>query len=226
MPAFVPVDELVYQSGSNYIFAFTHGRSAFVTTTPTPVELTDFSGSVTEGKVILNWNTKTEINTHSFIIERALASGSINGSLNYIKVGEVNAAGNSNISRSYSYSDYNITSGLSSYRLKVVDNNGDFKYSPVIQVAVTNPLSFEISQNYPNPFNPSTSIKYSLPADANVSIIIYNIKGEVVKNILDSFQKAGYYNVKIDGSYMASGIYFYRINAGKFSQTKKMVLLK
>jgi hypothetical protein len=197
-----------------------------MTTTPTPVELTDFTGSSSNGMVNLKWNTKTEINTHSFIIEEALVSDNINGSLAYTQVGEVKAAGNSNISRNYSFTDYNITSGNYSYRLKILDNNGDFKYSPVVQVTVTSPVSFEISQNYPNPFNPSTTVKYTIPSDANVSLIVYNIKGEVVKKIVDSFQKAGYYTATIDGTGLASGIYFYRIDAGKFSQTKKMVLVK
>jgi photosystem II stability/assembly factor-like uncharacterized protein len=226
MPAFAPVDELVYQQGSNFIFAFTHGRSAFMTTTPTPVELTDFTGSVAEGKVNLKWNTKTEINTQSFIIEKALVFDKINGSLVFSKLGEVKASGNSNISRNYSFSDYNITSGVYYYRLKILDNNGDFKYSPEIQVTVSSPVSFEVSQNYPNPFNPTSSIKYSIPSDANVSLIVYNIKGEVVKKLVNSFQKAGYYTTTMDGAGLANGIYFYRIDAGKFSQTKKMILLK
>jgi len=226
MPAFAPVDELVYQQGSNYIFAFTHGRSAFMTSTPTPVELTDFTGSVADGKVNLKWNTKTEILTQSFVVERSIISGTANGSKIYSKIGEVKAAGNSNISRNYSFTDNYIISGVYYYRLKILDNNGEYKYGPEIQVTVTNPVSFEISQNYPNPFNPSTSVKYSIPSDANVSLIVYNIKGEVVKKLVDSFQKAGYYNISVDGSGLASGIYFYRIDAGKFSQTRKMILLK
>ena len=226
MPAFVPVDELVYQQGSNYIFAFTHGRSAFMTTTPTPIELTDFTGFVANGVVNLKWDTKIEINTQSFIIERALVTNNTNGSLNYSQIGVVNAAGNSNIQRNYSFNDYNITSGTYSYRLKILDNSGDFKYSTVVQVTITNPVNFEISQNYPNPFNPTTSIKYSIPSDANVSLIVYNIKGEVVKKIVDSFQKAGYYSVTMDGSGLASGIYFYRLISGGYSGVKKMILLK
>lgn len=226
MPSFVPVDELVYQQGSSYIFAFTHGRSAFMTTSPAPVELTDFTGSVAYEKVNLKWNTKTEINTHSFIIEKAIVSGNINGSLNYTQLGEVKAAGNSNSPRSYSFNDINITSGTFYYRLKIIDNTGEYKFSPSVQVTVANPVSFEISQNYPNPFNPSTTVKYSIPSDGNVSLVIYNIKGEKVKKVVDSFQKAGYYNTIIDGTGLASGIYFYRFDAGKFSQVKKMILLK
>jgi photosystem II stability/assembly factor-like uncharacterized protein len=133
MPAFVPVDELVYQKGSNYVFAFTHGRSAFVTSLPTPVEL---------------------------------------------------------------------------------------------ETNIKNPVSFDLYQNYPNPFNPSTIIKYSIPSDENVKVSVYNIKGELIKTLVDQFQKAGYYNVKYDGLGLSSGIYFYKVEAGKFNQVKKMILIK
>jgi hypothetical protein len=133
MPTFVPVDELVYQKGSNYIFAFTHGRSAFMTTLPTPV-LSEAGGN--------------------------------------------------------------------------------------------NPVSFELSQNYPNPFNPSTLIKYSIPSAGNVKVSVYNIKGELVKTLVNQYQETGNYSIKFDGNGLPSGIYLYKVESGNFNQVKKMVLLK
>jgi len=88
------------------------------------------------------------------------------------------------------------------------------------------PMIFSLSQNYPNPFNPVTTIKYALPKDVKVVIKIYDILGQEVKTIVNEFQKTGYYDTKFDGSNVASGIYFYRIEAGDFSQSKKMVLVK
>ncbi len=93
------------------------------------------------------------------------------------------------------------------------------------------PSEFSISQNYPNPFNPTTSIKYAIPQDARVSLVIYNMLGQVVKTLVDQEQEAGYYTVRWDGTNdfggkVASGIYIYRIVAGKYTSTMKMNLIK
>ncbi|MBZ0202269.1 MAG: T9SS type A sorting domain-containing protein, partial [Ignavibacteria bacterium] len=88
------------------------------------------------------------------------------------------------------------------------------------------PLEFSLSQNYPNPFNPVTTIKYALPNDVKVIVRIYDILGREVKTLVNDFQKAGYYDAKFDGSNYASGVYFYRMEAGEFVQSKKMVLIK
>jgi hypothetical protein len=88
------------------------------------------------------------------------------------------------------------------------------------------PQEFKISQNYPNPFNPTTKIEYSLPQNTKVKIKIYDILGRMVKVLVDEFKEAGIYTVQFDGSNYASGVYFYRIEAGKFVNTKKMVLVK
>jgi photosystem II stability/assembly factor-like uncharacterized protein len=89
------------------------------------------------------------------------------------------------------------------------------------------PIQFSLSQNYPNPFNPTTTIKYALPQSVKVSIKIYDILGRLVKTLVNNeFKDAGYYDVTFDGSNFASGVYFYRIEAGKFVQSKKMVIVK
>ncbi|MCX7797094.1 MAG: T9SS type A sorting domain-containing protein [Melioribacter sp.] len=93
------------------------------------------------------------------------------------------------------------------------------------------PAEFSISQNYPNPFNPTTSIKYAIPQDTRVSLVIYDMLGQVVKTLVDQEQEAGYYTVRWDGTNdfggkVASGIYIYRIVAGKYTSTMKMNLLK
>jgi hypothetical protein len=87
------------------------------------------------------------------------------------------------------------------------------------------PLNFVLYQNYPNPFNPLTTIKYELPKDVFISFKIYDILGREIYSI-NEFKKAGVYDVKFDGSNYASGIYFYRLEAGSFIETKKMVLVK
>ncbi|MBE2227667.1 MAG: T9SS type A sorting domain-containing protein [Ignavibacteria bacterium] len=89
------------------------------------------------------------------------------------------------------------------------------------------PLVFRLSQNYPNPFNPITKINYELPKNSVVKIVIYDILGrEVTKLVNNELKQAGRYSVEFDGKNYASGVYFYRIEAGSFVQAKKMVLLK
>jgi hypothetical protein len=93
------------------------------------------------------------------------------------------------------------------------------------------PTEFALQQNYPNPFNPSTTIKYQLAEGANVVLEIYNLAGQKVRTLVNERQEAGYYSVVWDGlnergERLASGMYFYRINAGKFAQVNKMVMLK
>jgi len=88
------------------------------------------------------------------------------------------------------------------------------------------PVEFSLSQNYPNPFNPSTSIKYEIPVGSNVSLTVYNLLGESVTTLVDEYKPAGSYEVKFDASNYASGVYFYKIEAGGFSDIKKMMLVK
>lgn len=88
------------------------------------------------------------------------------------------------------------------------------------------PTAFALNQNYPNPFNPSTVIAYDLPQSSHVKIDIYNVLGQHVSNLIDMEMDAGSHQVVFDGSSYASGIYFYRISARDFSETKKMVMLK
>ena len=86
--------------------------------------------------------------------------------------------------------------------------------------------SFSLSQNYPNPFNPETVIRYSIPKAEEVSLVVYNLIGEEVTHLIGETQQAGYYKVTWDASNAASGIYLYRLQAGNFIQTKKMILMK
>ena len=88
------------------------------------------------------------------------------------------------------------------------------------------PRVFLLSQNYPNPFNAITNIPYQLPASSAVLLTIYNLRGYEVLRLLDRAQPAGYHQITWNAANMASGIYFYRIQAGDFVQTRKMFLLK
>ncbi len=90
----------------------------------------------------------------------------------------------------------------------------------------TVPAEFKLYQNYPNPFNPATVIEFALPSAQNVKLSVYNILGQEIKVLNDGPLTAGYHKFTFDGKNLASGIYFYRVVAGKFSEVKKMVLTK
>lgn len=88
------------------------------------------------------------------------------------------------------------------------------------------PSEFYLEQNYPNPFNPSTIIKFAIPKESQVNLSVYNILGEKVEELKNEIMKPGYYQVNFDASKIASGVYFYNIQAGEFVQTKKMILIR
>ena len=88
-------------------------------------------------------------------------------------------------------------------------------------------LDYKLNQNYPNPFNPVTKINFELPEDATADITYYDLLGrEVDKLINNDFRKAGVYTVEFTAKNLSNGVYFYRLGAGNFVQTKRMVLLK
>ncbi|CUS97619.1 T9SS type A sorting domain-containing protein, partial [Candidatus Kryptobacter tengchongensis] len=88
------------------------------------------------------------------------------------------------------------------------------------------PREFALYQNYPNPFNPSTFIIFDLPREAKVKLGVYDVMGRLVKVLIDEQMQAGRYRVELRGDGLASGVYFYRLEAGGFVSVKKMVLVK
>jgi hypothetical protein len=88
------------------------------------------------------------------------------------------------------------------------------------------PGQFRLFQNYPNPFNPVTNITYQLPKTSKVELYVYNLLGQKVATLISKKQQAGHYQAEWDASGFASGLYFYRLEAGNFVQTRKMLLLK
>ncbi len=186
-----------------------------------PVELTSFIASVSGNNAILNWSTATETNNSGFEVERKSETSS------WTKVGFVPGFGTTTDSKQYSFADNNLTVGIYSYRLKQIDFDGTFEYSKVVEVDITAPSVFDLAQNYPNPFNPNTVIEYSVASPVNVTLTIYSVLGEQVAVLVNNqFTEAGKYTVQFNASNLASGTYIYRLQAGNFVSTKKMLLMK
>jgi hypothetical protein len=114
----------------------------------------------------------------------------------------------------------------------VRQNGGISKLNYIIGIQPVNniiPKNFSLSHNYPNPFNPSTKIRFEIPAEQReheVKLFVYDITGRTAAELINCRLQPGTYETEFDGSYLASGIYFYRLTAGEFNSTKKMLLIK
>ena len=185
-----------------------------------PVELSSFSASVVDGKVNLNWTTATETNNRGFEIHKQSGDGA------WEVIGFVSGAGSTTEKHQYSFMDNEVLSVKASYRLRQIDFDGASQYSNVIELDPVNAMSFELTQNYPNPFNPTTKIFYQVANDMPVSIVLYDALGKEVKTLVSGNHSAGKYMIQLNAENLASGTYFYRMDAGAFSQTRKLILIK
>ena len=196
-----------------------------------PVELTAFNASVNKNDVVLNWTTATELNNLGFEIQRKSVEGEFE-SIGFVN-GKVTTTGVNN----YSFADSKVDAGTYLYRLMQKDFDGTFAYSQEVEVEISLPLEYSLEQNYPNPFNPVTTIKYSIPnvisipnsreRNLNVTLKVYDVGNEIATLVKEE-KRAGTYNVQftMNNLQLSSGVYFYKLQAGSFVQTKKMVLMK
>jgi photosystem II stability/assembly factor-like uncharacterized protein len=185
-----------------------------------PVELVSFTAQAENQKVILRWTTATELNNNGFEIQRKVAES------DFATVGFVRGEGTTTNQREYSYIDKDLADGKYFYRLKQVDYNGTYEYSNVIEVDVRSLNDYALEQNFPNPFNPTTTIGYVLREKSNAKLILLNAIGEEVAALVNEEQDKGYHKVDFNAANLPSGVYFYRLQAGDFVETLKMILLK
>ncbi len=185
-----------------------------------PVELVEFVGRKTSEGVSLSWKTASELNNSGFEVQRRGASREA-----WQILGFVRGNGTTTEAQSYSFQD-RTASGVVQYRLKQIDFDGQFEFSNVIEVDAGVPKQFALDQNYPNPFNPTTMIRYELPVASTVSLKVYDVLGREVATLVNERQEAGAYSVTFNANTLSSGVYFYRLQAGNFVATKKMMLVK
>ncbi len=181
-----------------------------------PVELTSFN-AVSNGKnVNINWTTSTETNNLGFELYR-----------NNLKIAFVKGKGTTTEKQNYFYNDNNLNSGKYNYQLFQIDYDGtrSLVASTETEVNVT-PVDFGLSQNYPNPFNPSTNISFSIPKATNVKITIFNAIGKEIAVLVNGNYESGTHNITWNANNIASGMYFYKMEAGNFTSTKKMMLIR
>lgn len=185
-----------------------------------PVELSSFSATLLETGVKLNWRTETETNNYGFEIERKSNNSA------WVTLNFVNGNGNSNSPKEYSYIDNSAKVGKYSYRLKQIDNDGQYSYSKIVEVDLSKQIEYNLTQNYPNPFNPTTSISFTLPKSGVVKLTVYNLLGQEIKTLVNGFKESGVHYINFNATDLNSGVYIYKLETLGFTQTRKMTLVK
>jgi DNA-binding beta-propeller fold protein YncE len=201
-------------------------QEPFGITMPVSVALQSFEIGVEEGSAVMRWKTGVEIDVTGFYLTRSQQRDG-----EYVRVNEeLIPASGSPYGGTYQFRDEDVRPNQTYYyRLHEVAENGyGMEFGPYeVSYRVVN----DLAQNVPNPFNPVTTIKFSIASDQQVRLVIYDVAGRRVRTLIDERRRADIYKVTWDGrndhgQRVASGVYFYRLNAGKFTKTKKMMLLK
>lgn len=185
-----------------------------------PVELTTFTAVMNGKNVKLHWETATETNNAGFEIQRS------SDKMNFARIGFIPGYGTASENHKYTFTDTRNTSGKYYYRLKQIDLDGSTWFSPVVEAGTGVPEKYSISQNYPNPFNPETKLSFEVPVSSVITIKVFDMLGKEVATLVNEEKEAGVYEISFNGAALASGNYILRMQAGKFIQSKKMILLK
>jgi hypothetical protein len=172
----------------------------------------------------LSWQTATETNSRGFEVERNEKSEI--GNQHWETIGIVPGFGTSTEHHSYSFVDENLSEGYYQYRLKQIDFDGSFEYSKIIEAEINSLINFSLEQNYPNPFNPSTKISWQSAVNSKQTLKVFDLLGREVATLVDEYKPAGRYEVEFNAGDLPSGVYFYTLQAGSCTATKKFILMK
>ena len=189
---------------------------------PIPVELTTFKGIVDEGTVLLTWETASETNNAGFEVQQRAKAGEDT----WTKRAFVEGAGTTTRPQSYRYRVPDLSDGIHLFRLKQIDIDGAFEYSPVVEVALGAPQRFAFHGVYPNPSRGMTTIPFDVARATRVRLEAYDALGRRVAVIVDREYVPGRYRVEYDGRGWSSGMYFLVIEMGDFREVKQVVVLR
>jgi hypothetical protein len=190
-----------------------------------PVEWTSFTTANQQDKVQISWATASESNNLGFTVERQTGLTGV-----WQSIGFVQGHGTVSSRQQYEFSDSDLAAGSYQYRLRQIDLDGSFHYSPTRQVDVAAPQDFALLQNYPNPFNPKTTINYRIPQNASgrVTLSIFDRLGRTVATLVNEPARPGYYQhvwdgLDNEGHATGSGVYFYLLSDGQNRRLGKMI---
>jgi hypothetical protein len=188
---------------------------------PLPVELIAFTGIARQNSIRLTWTTATEHDNAGFIIMRDSVPIA-----DYQTLPSLRGLGTTPFGKTYTFTDAKVIAGKTYlYKLMSRDIGGRLQNYP-LEVRVGVEPEFALEQNYPNPFNPSTGIRYQVSRVSDVRLEVFDMLGRKVSTLVNERQSAGSYEVSFNAAGLASGVYFYKLSAGSFVQTKKMLLVK
>ena len=199
--------------------------------------ISSFTGNVLNNRnVKLDWHTISETNNLGFYVERHSQNTSVFETVSPL----ISGAGTSAEGHDYTFTDSTATAGTNIYRIKQMSSSGDSSYSSEITVSGVTavieegiPSTFNLFQNYPNPFNPSTSVKFEIPEQSQVTLKVVDVLGKEVATLVNETKERGFYTVHWNASNIPSGVYFYRLTATPsslsekpFTTMRKMLLLR
>ena len=186
-----------------------------------PVELTSFNAVADGADVVLEWATLGEQNNAGFRVERRSTSSA------FVEAGFVPGKGTTSDLQQYSHRVEALASGKHTFRLKQIDFDGGFTYSPEVEVVVELPGLYELSPAYPNPFNPEAQFTLTVKDEQQVTVEVFDALGRRAALLYDGALFAGKdHRFTVNGTGLNSGIYFIRVTGEQFNQTMSAVLLK
>jgi hypothetical protein len=202
-----------------------------------PVQMQAFSGEYAYDQGIqLSWTTQSEMNSAGFHILRSESPDAEIENWTRVSGHMIPGQGNSSSAQEYTFNDPNVGWDKTYYYQiheisTVFGDTSKTYYGPLSVTTKAAPKGFRLSQNYPNPFNPGTQFEYEIREPARVKITVFNLLGKEIVTLVNEQRPAGIYPVKWDGNdasgvQTASGIYFYRIQAGERTDIRKMTKLK
>jgi hypothetical protein len=194
---------------------------------PLPVQVASVLADVSGRDVKIKIKTQTERDDFlGFNVYRSRDGENFVMVGSYESVSSLRAKGNMAYGGEYEFVDKGLNSGRYQYKIEAVSRSEKKFVGDVISVEVDVPKGYALHQNYPNPFNPVTVIEFEIPEAGYVLIELYNSVGQKVRDIFAGELPAGYHRVRFDASGLSSGVYFYRMSAGKFNAVRKMVIMK
>jgi hypothetical protein len=219
---------VVHRAGMSGFSEFGIGAGA---DNPLPIQLHLFTATtVAHAGVRLDWATLTETNNYGFEVQKSKHSTE---GFQAIPNSLVLGHGTTLSPQSYTYLDEGVAAGKWYYRLRQIDLDGTSHLTSPIGVDVTAdvreeqvPVQFALHQNYPNPFNPTTRITFGVSDIGFVSLRVFDVLGREVATLMNERLEPGTYTAIFDAQELAGGVYIYTLKAGRFQESKKLLLVR
>ena len=229
----VRVDMLQLRLSDGMLMASTHGRGVWTSTftTPLPVELVSFDVLADGRSALLTWETASETNNAGFEVQHFPGDGSEIAAretpLPWSVVDWVDGHGTTEVAQRYAYRLDDLAPGRHRFRLKQIDFDGTFEYSPEIEVIIEMVESFVMEPAYPNPFNPEAQFRFAVLRPQRVQVALFDVAGRQVRMLYEGEPTPGQLQtVRIDGGGLSSGSYLVRVAGESFVETQQITLVK